>query len=135
MNLIPKICEMLGVEVGEEFKLHWNGVEQSGIYRFSDYRLEAKFKNEDDWHECSVLTELLNGGITIIKLPFEPKFGDLYYWVSMVATPGVERKHCRWQTFDYTNKYCGNCFRTNAEAEKHKFEIYEKLTGRKWEER
>ena len=24
--------------------------------------------------------------------------------------------------------------RTEAEAEKHKYEIYEKLTGRKWEE-
>ena len=38
-----------------------------------------------------------------------------------------------WTT-DYMCKYCGNCFRTEAEAEKHKYEIYEKLTGKKWEE-
>ena len=34
---------------------------------------------------------------------------------------------------DYCYKACGNCFRTEAEAEKHKYEIYEKLTGKKWE--
>ena len=134
MNLIPEIAKRLGVEIGEEFKLHWNGVEQSGIYRFTNYRLESKFKNEDDWNDCSALTELCNGGITIIKIPFEPKLGDLYYWVSMVAQPGIERKHYRCETFDYTNKYCGNCFRSEAEAQAHKQEIYEKLTGKKWEE-
>jgi hypothetical protein len=36
---------------------------------------------------------------------------------------------------DYLFKYAGNCFRTEAEAEKHKYEIYEKLTGKKWEEK
>lgn len=134
MNLIPEIAKMLGVEIGEEFKIHWNGVEQNGIYRFTDYRFEVKFKNENDWNDCSVLTELCNGGMTIIKIPFEPKLGDLYYWVSMVAQPGIERKHYRCETFDYTNRYCGNCFRSEAEAQAHKQEIYEKLTGKKWEE-
>ena len=28
--------------------------------------------------------------------------------------------------------YCGNVFRTEKEAEAHKYEIYEKLTGKKW---
>jgi hypothetical protein len=34
----------------------------------------------------------------------------------------------------YAIKHSGNCFRTEAEAEKYKYEIYEKLTGKKWEE-
>ena len=36
MNLIPEIAKRLGVEIGEEFKLHWNGVEQTGIFRFTN---------------------------------------------------------------------------------------------------
>lgn len=134
MNLIPKICELLGVEIGEEFKLAWSGVEQTGLFRFTNYRLESKFENKEDWGECSVLTELLNGGITIIKLPFEPKSGDGYYKViirdgKLFASPET------WTGWiaDYEDKYCGNCFRTQAEAEAHKYEIYEKLTGEKWE--
>ena len=137
MNLIPMIAKELGVEVGEEFKLHWNGVEQTGIFRFTNYRLESKFQNEEDWGECSVLTELLNGGITIIKLPFEPKDGDLYWGVGWVGlNENVFVGTCVWHDTreNYADKYCGNCFRTEAEAEKHKYEIYEKLTGEKWKE-
>ena len=31
---------------------------------------------------------------------------------------------------NYADKYCGNCFRTQAEAEREKYNIYEKLTGK-----
>ena len=133
MNLIPKIAELLNVEIGEEFRLHWNGVEQTGIFRFTNYRLESKFRDKEDWGECSVLTELLNGGITIIKLPFKPKRGEVYWFVSL-RTKQVGFNEWVGRSWDYMAKYCGNCFRTEAEAEKHKFEIYEKLTGKKWEE-
>ena len=36
---------------------------------------------------------------------------------------------------NWADKYCGNCFRTQSEAEKHKYEVYERLTGKKWEEK
>ena len=135
MNLIPKICELLGVEIGEEFKLNWNDVEQTGIFRFTNYRLESKFQDEEDWDGCSALVELLNGGITIIKLPFEPKKGDAYFRVIIYAnrlkiTEDVWGDCVR----DYEAKYCGNCFRTEAEAEREKYNVYERLTGKKWEE-
>ena len=135
MNLIPKICEMLGIEVGEEFKLHWNCVEQTGIFRFTNYRLESKFKDKEDWGECSVLTELLNGGITIVKIPFEPKDGDRYFRIFLYSDGDIDVCSDTWMdwTTDYMCKYCGNCFRTKAEAEKHKYEVYERLTGKKWE--
>ena len=136
MNLIPKICEMLGVEVGEEFKLHWNGVEQTGIFRFTNYRLESKFKDKEDWGECSVLPELLNGGITIIKLPFEPKEGEQYQFIGLYdEKPTV--MFTIWHDAEmehYERKYCGNVFRNRKDAEDRKYEIYEKLTGKTWEE-
>ena len=136
MNLIPMIAKELGVEVGEEFKLQWNGVEQTGLFRFTNYRLESKFQNKEDWGECSVLTELLNGGITIVKLPFEPKDGEQYWFIGLYdEKPTV--MHTIWNSADmthYERKYSGNVFRGFDDSHKMQYEIYERLTGRKWEE-
>jgi hypothetical protein len=80
----------------------------------------------------------MKGNTEVKRLPFEPKEGDSYFYVGWF-TGGEEV--CVFETkFSdcnecYQHKYCGNCFRTEAEAEKHKAEIYEKLTGRKWEEK
>lgn len=141
MNLIPEIAKMLGVEVGEEFKLkQTTGDIKSAKYRFRNIGDQIIYERTDfcgDWTMCSAeeVGLLVLGKHEIVKLPFKPKDGDLYYWVSIVRTPKVEKKCYRRETFDYTNKYCGNCFRTEVEAEKHKYEIYEKLTGKKWEEK
>ena len=37
MNLIPKICEMLGVEIGEEFKISQDGevLDDGALYKFN----------------------------------------------------------------------------------------------------
>lgn len=138
MNLIPKICEMLGVEVGEEFKLE-NVFHV--IYKFQGTGLFEKTNTEDSyWRVCNNLTlrDILTGIAKIEKLPFEPKDGDLYWGVGWVGlNENVFVGTCVWHDTqeNYADKYCGNCFRTEAEAEKHKYEIYEKLTGKKWKEK
>lgn len=143
MNLIPKICEMLGVEVGEEFnakhanigKILTNSKEEPAIFKFGNDGLYAKCSDGSGDFFLIGMGNFLKGDYEIVKLPFEPKEGELYYWVSIVKPPKVEKKYYLRETFDCTNKYCGNCFRTEAEAEAHKFEIFEKLTGKKWEEK
>lgn len=139
MNLIPKIAEMLGVEIGEEFDL-CNGMDSSirmcRIYKFSDSCLMCADEDDKDCFGVAsdkTLRCIINGSLKVIKLPFEPKKGDKYFIISVVdktVFPFI------WDgtTTDYCYKACGNCFRTEKEAEKHKHEIYEKLTGRKWEE-
>ena len=135
MNLIPKIAEMLGVEIGEEFGIQEVEDCDTEMFRFK-YRFtqtELQFKNGDYWVQTTVPTSLLMGKAEIKKLPFEPKKGEKYFVVSV-----VDKSACCsiWvgNTTDYCYKACGNCFRTEKEAEAHKYEIYEKLTGRKWEE-
>ena len=131
MNLMPKIAEMLGVEIGEEFKVE-NDV---CLHRFTENGLEYKVCGV--WSACARFNLILNGTEKIIKLPFEPKEED-EYWIVYWDSNG--KKICTtnlvWRTYVscFTDKYCGNCFRTKAEAEKHKYEIYEKLTGKKWVE-
>jgi len=141
MNLIPKICEMLGVEIGEEFnakhanigKILTNSKEEPAIFKFGNDGLYAKCSDGSGDFFLIGMGNFLNGDYEIIKLPFEPKKGEKYFVVSIVDKSVC---FCLWDghTTDYCYKACGNCFRTEVEAEAHKYEIYEKLTGKKWEE-
>ena len=137
MNLIPKICELIGVEIGENFKIK-NGV--SAIYKFQGSGLYTKKQTEDSyWCVCNDITlrDILVGIAKIEKLPFEPKDGEKYwtvYWKGIGDMPCAVYENWRGDSCDFANKVSGNCFRTEAEAENHKYEIYEKLTGKKREE-
>ena len=138
MNLIPEIAEKLGVELGEEFKLKSNEAgEYDEIYRF-DENAALQMKNRCGWGMSCRLADVLAGKIEIIKLPFEPKEGEIYWSVAWSETEHlIVVCTLHWISNDrcYADKYCGNCFRNESEAEKHKYEIYEKLTGKKWEKR
>ena len=142
MNLIPKICEMLGVEIGEGFDL-CNGMDScirmGCIYKFSNDCLMCADEDDKDCFGVAsdkTLRCILNGSLKIIKIPFEPKNGDRYFRIFIRSDGDIDVCSDTWMdwTTDYMCTYCGNCFRTRAEAEKHKYEIYEKLTGKKWEE-
>lgn len=80
-NLIPQIAQMLGVEVGEDFKI--KGYIEP-IYRFDADGLKARFDS------CpkeglpfapanAALSDLIAGKLEIIKLPWKPKKGEEYY--------------------------------------------------------
>lgn len=71
MNLIPKLAEMLGVEIGEEFKLkQTNGDIKSAKYRFRNIGNQIIYEHTDycgDWTMCSaeevgLLAQQLHGG-------------------------------------------------------------------------
>ena len=84
MNLIPKLAEMLGVEIGEEFKMKAVGDCDTSLahflYRFTE--TEFQFKNNGYWVKTHVPTSLFMGLIEVEKLPFEPKDGEMYYTVA-----------------------------------------------------
>lgn len=136
MNLIPKIAEMLGVEIGEHFEITSVVYEKGKYFYFSETELLEHVEGRTpDYAQYRVLADLIYGDKKVVKLPFEPKRGEEFYKVC-VSDGKLTACDDRWADFlvDYALKYCGNCFRTKAEAEAHKYEIYEKLTGRKWEE-
>jgi hypothetical protein len=144
MNLIPMIAKELGVEVGEEFnakhvnigKILTNSKEEPAIFKFGNDGLYAKCSDGSGDFFLIGMGNFLKGDYEIVKLPFEPKEGERYWYVYW-GTEYIKVTDIPFEDDDmhYHHKYCGNCFRTEAEAEKHKFEIYEKLTGRKWEEK
>ena len=73
-NLIPKICKMLGVELGEEFKIEGD----NRTYWFDlDGLHSGEYVAEDE--DDAMLHDLLCGEVEIVKLPWKPKKGEKYW--------------------------------------------------------
>lgn len=80
-NLIPEIAKMLGVELGEEFKIKgYDGL----TYKLTDNGLELTTVDgqKTKWFDHGALNSLLKGKMEIIKLPWKPKKYDVYYTFS-----------------------------------------------------
>lgn len=77
-NLIPEICKMLGVELGEEFKIKGR---EGAIYKFI---VDGLLVSDDDAEKVYTSTHmplvgLVRGDIEIVKLPWKPKKGEKYW--------------------------------------------------------
>ncbi len=74
MNYIPKVAEMLGVKIGQEFICHWNTVQfgkpytnrQKGVLRFAKTRLEINTNGY--WDLCGLLQEIIQGDLIITEV-------------------------------------------------------------------
>ena len=116
-NLIPEICKMLGVELGEEFKVNLNG--WNNTYRFNNNGLYGRTQTEK-WIACPKLFCLLTtGNAEIVKLPWKPKEGEDYY----TFIYDCYHKWCVWQQrwsnhpFDLALLEKGWVYRSREEAE------------------
>lgn len=78
-NLIPEIAKMLGVEIGEKFKIKEYGEK---IYRFTNSGLQLIYDNgvrNLNTTTNMALSGLLSGDFEIVKLPWKPKEGESFY--------------------------------------------------------
>lgn len=136
MNLIPQIAKMLGVEIGERFEIDAIDHEKGYYYYFSETELlEHRKDRTPDHAQYRILADLIYGDKKIIRLPFEPKRGDLYWRVRWDHL-ALEPFRVMWndEDKDFMFKYCGNCFRTESEAKREKYNVYKRLTGKEWKE-
>ena len=82
-NLIPEIAKMLGVDLGEEFKIKgYDGL----TYKLTDNGLEltAVDDQKTKWFDHGALNSLLKGKMEIVKLPWKPGFEDEFYTFTLV---------------------------------------------------
>jgi hypothetical protein len=115
-NLIPNIAQMLGVEIGEEFKIKgYDGL----TYKLTDAGLELTTVDgqKTKWFDHGALNSLLKGKMEIVKLPWKPKEGEDYY--SFCRFLG---EWCVWQQqwtnhpYDLALLEKGWIYRTHEEA-------------------
>lgn len=116
-NLIPEIAKMLGVEIGEEFKIKGR---EGAIYKFI---VDGLLVSDDDAEKVYTtahmpLVGLVRGDIEIVKLPWKPKKGDVYFTFELLGGKWVVRSFW-WGGFP--NEYAlldkGWIYRTCEEAE------------------
>ena len=115
-NLIPQIAEMLGIELGEEFKVGNNSV------RFW-FDLDGLHSEECVTADYT-LYHLVCGNCQIIKLPWKPKYDDVFYTFLLDFKDDGDGyvwkvAECFWDDspVDFAFLKAGWAFRTRAEAE------------------
>ena len=124
VNLIPKIAKMLGVELGEDFKIkdnHDNSLSNE-TYKFSKDALLYKYQDTDADAYCLAssftLYSLLTGDVEVSKLPWKPKEGDYYYYFDLLCDKWIVRT-CMWLglPYEYALLDKGWVYKTCEEAE------------------
>ncbi|MEA4805105.1 hypothetical protein [Acetobacterium wieringae] len=109
MNYMPEVLKMLGVEVGEEFKVR--------NFTYNPYHFNKYYRLVNS-NSCKAsdtcLTELLTGEEVIEKLPWKPKAHDGYF--SIDAKGNIETRYFIEESANFYHRYnAGNCFRTAEE--------------------
>ena len=118
-NLIPQIAQMLGVEIGEEFKV--DRYEYDGMTcKFAENMLMSRSDLKGaEWGITDViLSTLLAGDAEIVKLPWKPKKGETYYTFELLNGKWIV--HLLWWAevpCHYALLDKGWVYRTKAEAE------------------
>ena len=81
-NHIAEVAQVLGVKIGESFKLtdDTHG-EYHQYYQFTDKKGFETSLDGVKWKTAAaeVLKDILMGDIRIVKLPWKPKTGEKYY--------------------------------------------------------
>ena len=140
-NLMPEIARMLGVEIGEPFYILQNGKHKcvysdNDLYKITEEGL-ANINNTDGCYEYYaywrvILTDLLLGECSVEQLPWEPKEDEPYWTISFFKEhrPYAENYVWNGDDMDFIKLKLGMVYRTQAEAEAHLADDYERLTGK-----
>lgn len=117
-NLTPEICKMLGIELGEEFKI--KGHEEL-TYRFASDGLKLTYDNNIELSDIAAkvaFVALLTGKDEIVKLPWKPKAGNEYYSFGCARKEWFVRKQ-QWTNhpLDLALLDKGWVYRSKEEAE------------------
>lgn len=118
-NLIPEIAKMLGVELGEEFKVKgYKGL----VYKFVDDELivnSTEDKGSSGLTANMTLVSLLKGKIEIVKLPWKPKHKDKYWTFYINNHDKLDTDWNIWteEVAELARFKAGWVYRTREEAE------------------
>ena len=127
-NLIPKIAELLGVEVGERFKIKNSDKEETVVLAMDGFHvIQPNDVLGPDHGE--LLSKVLQGLYEVKKIPWQPKEGEEFFYPNIVC--GFVSS-ARWKNdlnFHIAMKALGMVYRTEQEAEEHFASDYTKLTG------
>ena len=126
-NYMADVAKLLGIELEEEFMV----TEDDYIYKLTKDGLEYKSDDGNWYYANDVFLNLLDGTIEIVKLPWQPKVGDMYYRPRDYHTAFSEAVTDFWRDTvnDFALKEAGMIFRTEEECEAALPELRKKYLG------
>lgn len=134
MNYYKKIAEMLGVELGEEFSLKDNKTKNIFRPRYKITQEEGLMYsvNRNEFDRSGSLMSIINGSFSVVKLPWKPKEGDIYWHYSEAWRGAISSK---WvgECIDLIYWKVGNCFKNEEEGNAKGKEIVKRIQ-REYEE-
>lgn len=130
-NLISKIAHLLGVEIGEEFKILDNDTK----YKFSNTCLAYYCDTDKYWKNTNGLTlySLLQGNYKIVKQPWKPKLNETYYTYCGTRWAIAQDKWLNWAEDNIRYKH-GFVFKTEQEAIEARPRLYKEYMYCDWSE-
>ena len=127
-NYMQDVARMLGVELGEEFKIDDSNL----IYKFFEDGL--CFRCIEGWLGADRnLIDLIKGDSKIVKIPWQPKSGDEYYY-PVCNFKDVSCTNWTYSVCDFAFKEAGMIFRTREECEAAIPELWKKYLGGNYNE-
>ena len=119
-NLIPQIAEMLGLQLGEKFKI--KGEDELMTYRFSSDGLKLTYDNNIELSDIAAkvaFVALVTGKDEVVKLSWEPKIYDIYWTFKAAHLDVWCITDARWMNNpkDVAAFKNGWVYRTRVEAE------------------
>lgn len=120
-NLIPQIAQILGVELGEKFKVESRG----GSKYICNFTVEGLFVHDSflqdgntGIYDNELLAHIVCGDVKVTKLPWKPKESDIFYTFDFTYGKwGVKPDMWAGAPCDYALLGKGWVYRTRAEAE------------------
>lgn len=128
MNYYKQVAEMLGVELGEEFRLKENKTKNIVMPRYKITQEEGLMYsvNRNEFERSTILISIINGSYSVAKLPWKPKNDETYWWYSMCSKTSISGIFTG-STSDLIFWKAGNCFKTEKEAQSKGKEIMEQI--------
>ena len=123
-NYMADVAKLLGIELEEEFMV----TEDESIYKLTKDGLEYKSDNGNLYYANDVFLNLLDGTIEIVKLPWQPKKGEVYCR-PMDGFEDVDFDNWSNHPIDFALKEAGMIFKTKAECEAALPELRKKYLG------
>lgn len=123
-NYMEEIAKLFNIELEEKFMIK----DDYHIYKLTRNGLEYELYNGKYRLNMDMFLKLLRGNVEMVKVPWQPKNGDRYYF----PVDGFTITSCAiWcdSTIEYALKEAGMIFKTKEECEAALPELHKKYLG------
>ena len=125
-NIWEEIANQYNISLEEEFIVEEKG--EDIVYKFTEKGLVC-VNPSDELPSINTLHRIFSGEFSVVPLPWKPEIGDEYWSVSTSCNGALISESFTWNEnmIDLCSYYCGNCFKTQEEAQAQSYELFCKL--------